>query len=269
VSPPRRPAAGRERSEKPAEPRIHARALVRICGLPAVKALFERDPERALRLFYEPRLRPALSRLSAMLAAQKKPYREAAPEELAHIAGSLHHGGVVAIARARPFEPFKPKDLASWVREEKPILILDGIGNSHNLGAIARTAAFFGVEKMILADRPEQARPGDASYRVAEGGLEYLSLYRAPLAEALPALRPLYRLIATASDRGSPPDLSPGRFSYRGRPAALVLGNEEAGLEPKVLALCDEVIRIPGAGRIPSLNVAAAAAILLYLLTRG
>jgi RNA methyltransferase, TrmH family len=54
----------------------------------------------------------------------------------------------------------------------------------------------------------------------------------------------------------------------RARPVALVLGNEETGLDPDTSAACDDFVTIPGGGRIQSLNVAAAAAILIYALTR-
>jgi len=54
-----------------------------------------------------------------------------------------------------------------------------------------------------------------------------------------------------------------------GKPVALILGNEEKGLDPATLAACDEVVTIPGSGRVQSLNVAAAAAILIYLATRS
>ena len=53
------------------------------------------------------------------------------------------------------------------------------------------------------------------------------------------------------------------------RPVALILGNEKTGLEAATLALCDEVVRRPGSGHLESLNVASAAAILIYLLTRS
>ncbi len=258
----------RERQGEPfkrlrTERRPHARALLRICGLAAVSALFERDPGRALRLFFEPGLKSELARCCAILAGAKKPYREVGAEELARIAGSPHHGGVVAVARPRPALVLEPEGLSSWGSSEKPILVLDRIGNAQNLGAIARSAAFFGVDRMIFADSPEQAMPSDTSYRVAEGGLEYLALYRASLPELLPALRLRYRLIGTACERGSPP-----RSSHGGKPAALILGNEEEGVDPKLLALCDEVVMIAGAGRIQSLNAAAAAAVLLYVLSR-
>jgi TrmH RNA methyltransferase len=58
-----------------------------------------------------------------------------------------------------------------WARDGKPILVLDGVGNPHNLGAIARSAAFLGVERVVLADRAEQAVPSDASYRSRKAGL--------------------------------------------------------------------------------------------------
>jgi TrmH RNA methyltransferase len=60
---------------------------------------------------------------------------------------------------------------------------------------MVRSTAFFGLERVILADRPGQALPSDASYRVAEGGFEYLTPYRAPLPAALGQLRPVYRVV--------------------------------------------------------------------------
>ena len=86
------------------------------------------------------------------------------------------------------------------------LLVLDQVGNPHNLGAIARSAAYFGVGAMVLHDTPAQAMPSDAAYRVAEGWLEYLDLYRAPdLAGALRALDRLYRTVAaTAGGDGVP-----------------------------------------------------------------
>ena len=107
---------------------------------------------------------------------------------MARVAGTVLHGGIAAIARPRPLGAFDPAAAPGWAQDGKPLLILDGIGNPHNLGAIARTAAFFGIERMLLADRPEQALPSDASYRVAEGGLEHLTLYQAALPAALAAI---------------------------------------------------------------------------------
>ena len=242
----------------------HERQRLRICGLAAVRALFERDPERVERLFFEPGLTREVGALCRILANARKPYRTIEGAELARVAGTVLHGGVVAIARPRPICELDPEEAGEWSRDGKPLVILDGVGNPHNLGAIARTAAFFSVERMVLADRADQALPSDAAYRVAEGGLEHLTLYRARLPAALSRLRPSYRILGTALGGGTNLVERTG-----GGPVALILGNEETGLDPATLAACDEVVMIPGSGYVQSLNVASAAAILIYLLTRS
>lgn len=240
----------------------HARELVRICGPAAVRALFERDPDRVRRLFFEARLKAQAAPFCRHLAQAKKPYREVGADELARIAGTPLHGGIVAVAAPRPLPLFDPESAAGWARDGKPLVILDGIGNPHNLGAIARSAAFFGIERMLLANRPQQALPSDAAYRVAEGGLEHLMLWRAKLPAGLEPLKRGYRLLAAAAEGGRPPPAG-------GRPAALILGSEESGPDTATLAACDAIVTLPGSGRVQSLNVAAAAAILFYALTRG
>jgi len=236
---------------------------LRICGPAAVRALFERDPGRVERLFFEDRMKGEVGPFCRMLARERKPYRQIDEAELARVAGTVLHGGVVAIARPRPVVDFVLDAAREWANDGKPLPILDGVGNPHNLGAIVRNAAFFGVERMLLADRPDQALPSDASYRVAEGGFEHLNLHRAPLPAALRELRQHYRVVGTALGQTAIPAGWSGS-----RPVALVLGNEETGLDPATLAECDEVVAIPGSGRVQSLNVAAAAAILIYQLTR-
>jgi TrmH RNA methyltransferase len=244
--------------------RLHERQLFRICGLAAVRALFERDPARVERLFFESNMSRQVGRFCQHLARDRKPYRQADTMELTRVAGTVLHGGIVAIARPQPMLHLVPEAPREWALDGKPLLLLDGIGNPHNLGAIVRSAAFFGLERIVLANRPDQALPSDASYRIAEGGFEHLSLYRAPILRALDALREDYRVVGTALGRAA----VPAAWSDD-RPVALVLGNEENGLDRATLAACGEVLTIPGSGRMQSLNVAAAAAILLYTLTRS
>jgi len=261
---PRRNDPPRSPAKKPPPPPEHRRDLIRVCGLAAVRALFARDPRRVERLFFAAALAPQLTAERQLLAQARKPYRELDEDELARVGGTVLHGGVVAVARPHPLREFDPREALGWARSRAPLLILDGVGNPHNLGAIARAAAFFGVERLVLADRPEQALASDASYRIAEGGLDHLLLYRARLPQALPALKPAYRVLGTALGRGSPL-----RAAHGSRPTALVLGNEEKGLDEETLAACDAVVTIAGSGRVQSLNVAAAAAVLLYALTEG
>ena len=241
----------------------HARTkrLIRVGGLPAVAALFAVAPERVEKLYFEERVASAVDGFCLALGRMRRPYRRVEADELARIAGTILHGGIVALAQPRPLPPFDVAGAAEWARTEPLLLMLDGVGNPHNLGAIVRTAAFFGVPRIVLSDHPAQAGPSDASYRVAEGGMEFIELYRASrFARMLRDLRRSYRVIAAAAQNGQPvATLTPDA-----RPIALILGNEERGLPHTTMEACDAVVTISGSGRIESLNVSATAAILLH-----
>lgn len=241
--------------------------LSRIGGLSAVAALFERDPQRAERLFFDDRMKTEAAPLCKQMAAARKPFRHVSTEELAKVAGTPLNGGIVVVCQPRPLANFEAVKSFNWAKAGEPLVILDGIGNPHNLGAIARTMAFFGLTKLIVSDHPGQALPSDAAYRVAEGGLEWVEVYQAPaLPKALSRLKPHYQVIGTALGAHRPMQEI---FSSKDKPLALVLGNEEDGLPPPTLAACDEIVTIPGSGRVQSLNVSATAAILIHLLAGG
>jgi len=230
-----------------------------ICGPNAVAAAFARRPDAVLRLFYLPAQKLAAGPFCAILAAAKKPYRIVDAEELAKVAGTAHHGGIVAVAK-----PLVPVilDIDNPPRG-KILLVLDGIGNPHNLGAIARSAAFFGVPALLIGEGLGHAMVSDAALRTAEGGLEHLALFRTrDLPRALTALTPHYRTVAATLDGGAMPLAE----LPRDRPVALVLGREDTGISAPVLAACRRQVRIPGTGRVQSLNVAQAAAVLLHTL---
>ena len=232
----------------------------RICGLNAVAALFARRIGDVNRLYYTAEVKEAAGPLCAELARMRRPYRLLPDDEMQRAAGTLHHGGICALCTPREVA------LMEWQTppKHKLILVLDGIGNPHNLGAIARSAAFFGAGALVLNERPEQAMPSDAAYRVSEGALEHLELYRTrSLRKALLALDPWYRTIAATLDG----DAVPPAALPRDRPVALVLGNEEHGVSEEALATCRRRVRIPGRPAVQSLNVAQAAAVLLYALS--
>jgi RNA methyltransferase, TrmH family len=80
----------------------HARQLLRICGLAAVTALFERDPQRVERLFFDDRVKDEVGPFCRTLARARKPYRQLDKAELARVAGTPLQGGLVAIAAPQP-----------------------------------------------------------------------------------------------------------------------------------------------------------------------
>ncbi len=235
--------------------------LLRVAGLPAVAALFATAPERVDRLFFDERMKPLTGAFCAALARARKPYRLVPGDELERVAGSVMHGGIVALAQPAAVQPFTPRAAQGWARDRQPLILLDGVGNPQNLGAIARTAAFFGLPRLVLSDHPSQAGPSDAAYRIAEGGLDYVALYRATrFAASLKELRRFYHVVGTGLGAGMPL----AELGDSDRPLAIVLGNEEHGLPPATLKACETIVTIQGAGSIQSLNVAASAAIFIY-----
>ncbi len=237
--------------------------LQRIAGEAAVAAVFATAPQRVQRLFFEDRLKQVTGQWCLKLAQARRPYRMVPPDELARVAGTAMHGGVVALVEPRPVQPFDARLAAQWAAEAQPVLLLDGVSNPHNFGAIVRTAVFFGIRRLIVSDHAGQALPSDASHRVAEGGFEYLDVYRAPnFAAALRDLKRWFRVLGASAEGGKPM----AALARDKRPDALILGNEEQGLPKATIAACDALVTIPGSGKVQSLNVAASAAILLHAL---
>lgn len=248
-----------------------ARDELKICGLAAVRARFARDPASIQRLFFDYERSRQVGVMSKVLAQAKKIYRCVEPAELEKIAGSIHHGGIVAVVTPAPLRTPTDEDLKAWARRGDALLVLDRIGNAHNLGAIARTAAFLGVPRLVIPDSDVAARPNDAAHRVAEGGFEHLEVWRVPgLAAFARELADAGYDVVGAATRGGKLGGASGRPAgsptLKPKPIALVLGNEEQGLAPDVAAHCTRLVTIPGSGKVESLNVSVAAAILMWEL---
>jgi RNA methyltransferase, TrmH family len=238
-------------------------AELKLCGLAAVRARFAHDAASIQRLFFDNATGRKIGVMCKTLAAARKVYRCVEPAELEKIAGSVHHGGIVAVVSAPVLRAPLPAEVRAWAGQRAPLLLLDRIGNAHNLGAIARTAGFFGVRRIVLPNHPEAALPGEAAYRVAEGGLEAVEIYRTP--DFTKFIRDIvtagYEVIGAATRGGHI-----GRRESSPKPIALVLGSEEHGLAPEVAATCTRLVTIPGSGEVESLNVSVAAAVLMWEL---
>jgi len=243
-----------------------------ICGLPAIQALFEKDPGSIKRLFFDRETSRRVAKITKELAKTRRIYRLITPEELVKVSGTTHHGGIVAIIQARGIPVVTASQVENWARASTPLLLLDRVGNVHNLGAIARSAAFFGLEHIVFPDHPEQAVPTEAAHRVAEGGMAHIQFWQVQhLPSLFRDLQAAYHVVGAAVESRAKPIQAWKAAAVVGKsgakPVALVLGNEEHGLSAEVRAGCSDLVNIPGLGnRVESLNVSVAAAILIWEL---
>jgi TrmH RNA methyltransferase len=238
-----------------------------LCGLNAVTAA-ARNSGQINRLFLREDRLPEFRGLCKELAARKRPYKICPDEELERIGKSRAHQGIVAMIFEPKIQAAAVEDLEKWGREGAIVLVPHDIGNDHNIGAIVRSAAYFGIHDIVLGGLRSGDKPlTTAAYRVAEGGMEHV-VFRGVqnTAAFLAAARAHLTTIGAVTTADlCVGDVIPGRKAG----CAVVLGNEETGLPPDVRAACAHLVRIPGAGLIDSLNVSAAAAIFLRELRRA
>ncbi|MDR2434601.1 MAG: RNA methyltransferase [Treponema sp.] len=239
-----------------------------VCGLNAVLALGEHHPDTINRLFLREDRLKTFSGICKRLAERKRPYKLCEDEELERVCGSVHHQGVAAMIEEPVVAPLSQEDLDFWAAEKKTGLVLYSVGNDHNLGAIARAAAFFDAHFIILNENDSEARLTTSAYRVAGGGMEHLTVRKVGNTAAFlkDASKQLLVLGTDTRARQRIGDLSGIVKAGRGgRPGiALVLGNEETSLPQPVKDRCSCLLRIPGTGNIDSLNVSQIAALFLY-----
>jgi 23S rRNA (guanosine2251-2'-O)-methyltransferase len=193
----------------------------------------------------------------AWLRDEPAPRVRVEPERaLTALAGTADHQGVVARV-----EPYPYADAAELARAPQPLLVcLDQVTDPRNLGAVARSAEGAGATGIVLPAH-RSARVTAAVCRASAGAVEHVPIAVVPnLARYLADVKgPELWVYAASSEAASPmwsTDLSGG--------LALVFGAEGKGLRPLVRRTCDAAVSIPLAGRVESLNVSVAAAILLY-----
>jgi 23S rRNA (guanosine2251-2'-O)-methyltransferase len=209
-------------------------------------------------------------RIWATAGAMREPWLEAAGvaakavvggDEIARLAGSDGHQGVCA-----EVSDFIYADAGGLLSLSDPLLVaLDQVQDPQNLGSICRSAECAGAAGVILPER-RAAEVTPAVCKASAGAVEHL-----PLAQ----VRNLTDFLNDAKSRGIwcyGADAA-GTMDYRevdfSGPVVLVLGSEGKGLRPRVASACDALISLPLRGRIESLSVGAAAAVLLYAAAAG
>ncbi len=182
-------------------------------------------------------------------------------DELDRLAGGTGHQGIVALVELP--DPIDPMALVDgWPQDKEPplLLALDGIQDPQNLGAVFRAAEGAGVDAVILPERGA-AHVSPGAVRASAGAAVLVPHAIVPdLADCLRELsRSGVSIVGAVADAG--PTLHDAALTG---PLVLVLGGESEGIRTSVAARCDRTVRIPMRGTVASLNVAAAAAVLLF-----
>ena len=172
-----------------------------------------------------------------------------------------NHQGVIAYLSSITYQ--KTEDLVPFLFEEgkNPLLImLDGITDVRNFGAIARTCECAGVDAVIIPSKNSVSVNADA-IKTSAGALHTLPVCREQnLTQTIKYLKESGFKIVAATEKG---DYDYTKANYTD-PVCIIMGAEDTGVPYDHLALCDEWIKIPMKGSIESLNVSVAAGVLIY-----
>ncbi|HUO97735.1 MAG TPA: 23S rRNA (guanosine(2251)-2'-O)-methyltransferase RlmB [Rhizomicrobium sp.] len=197
---------------------------------------------------------PRLQEIIDLARQSSIPVRFEPRNGLDRLAGSPAHQGVVALGATQRYADL---DRAA---EGNMVVVLDGVEDPHNLGAIIRTAHAAGAASVIIPER-RAASVSDVVAKAAAGALEHLPIARVTnVNRTLEDLKERGFQIYGLDERGSQ---DYDRVEYA-EPAAFVLGGEGKGLHEQVRKHCDVLLRIPMAGKISSLNVSVAAGVVLF-----
>lgn len=200
---------------------------------------------------------PKIQGILTTAAGKKVPVEFVTRQRMDKISETGRHQGIIAVV-----EPNPDWDLEKVLKEtgrEACIILLDQVQDPHNLGAILRTSDAAGVDGVVIPKKGS-ADLGATVHRVSMGGSLHVPVWRRSLYTAIKTLKDDgFRVVGVDASGGSPywgVDLTGA--------VAFVIGGEDRGINPTLLEKCDTLIRIPMMGKIPSLNVSVATAIVLY-----
>lgn len=198
---------------------------------------------------------PRIQEIVELCRERSVPVRFEARDALDRAAKGVAHQGVIAFGAARDYV-----ELDSVIGTAKMLVVLDGVEDPHNLGAIVRTAHAAGADALVAPER-RSAPLTETVARAAAGALEYLPVVRVTnVSRTLEELKAKRFWIYGVDERG---EQAYDQVEYTA-PAAIVLGGEGKGLHEGVKKHCDFLVRIPMAGAVSSLNVSVAAGVVLF-----
>jgi 23S rRNA (guanosine2251-2'-O)-methyltransferase len=191
------------------------------------------------------------------------PVRFVQRSELDRIAGSAGHQGVVAVTAGKQYADLD--DLLTAKRgQHSLIVVLDGVEDPHNLGAILRTADAAGADGVVIPERRATGVTGSVA-KASAGASEHLPVARVTnISRTVEELKDHNIWVVGLDERGAQ---TYDAVDYK-MDCAVVLGAEGKGVHDLVRKKCDFLVSIPMLGQVPSLNVSVAAGVVLYEIVR-
>jgi TrmH RNA methyltransferase len=229
----------------------------KVYGLQACRALFAKRPDDIIKVYLAENRQKTFADLLRWAASQRRAYKTVMTDELEKLTESVHHEGICLIAR-EPAIPTWKDVLRQLSRQGKAncLIYLDGVSNPHNIGNIIRSAAHFGIPYVLAGEPTPRLLPASAR-RVAEGGAEAVTFMGATAQSLTDLQKAGFVLVGTSSHAKS------SLFAFEiPKRCVFLLGEESSGLAKAVLKIADQTVNISGTGRVESLNVASAAAVL-------
>lgn len=203
---------------------------------------------------------PRIQEIVELCRGHAVPVRFEARDALDRASKGVSHQGVVAFGASHQYV-----DLGDVLPGANLLVVLDGIEDPHNLGAMVRTAHAAGAAAIVVPER-RSAPLTETVDRAAAGALEYLPVARVTnISRALEQMKQSGFWVYGIEERGT---YLYDKVEYT-RPTALVLGAEGNGLHENVKKHCDFLVRIPMAGEVASLNVSVAAGVVLFEWRKG
>ena len=230
-------------------------------GRNAVLELLESDKDINKIYITKGELKGSINKIIALANETKVIVVQKAKKQMDMIAGTENYQGVIAVVP--PYQYVEVEDILETAKErnEDPfILILDGIEDTHNLGAIIRTAETAGVHGIIIPKR-RAAQVNSTVSKVASGALEYMKIARVNnITDTISKLKEKgIWVCGTAIDAE--------KYYYDQNltgPLAIVIGNEGKGISELVKRNCDFLVKIPMKGKVSSLNASVSTGIVVY-----
>jgi 23S rRNA (guanosine2251-2'-O)-methyltransferase len=201
-----------------------------------------------------------ITELIQLCRRYRVPYMYVPIEKLNKITRKVHQG-VVAYVSVVSFASLDHVISTAYAEGRDPfLLVLDGVTDIRNFGAIARTAECAGVDALVVPDRGS-ARLGSDAFKTSAGALSHLPICRQRnLAQSLRVMKENGLKVIACTEK-TDRDLYQAELTG---PVALLVGSEEDGISPQCLAMADARVRVPLFGKIASLNVSVAAAVVVY-----